>query len=102
MLFACNDSTITIEDNVLIGSGVHIYVHNHRFNQTDIPISIQGHYPSADVIVKEGAWLGANSVVLPGVIIGENSVVGAGSIVTRSVPDCVVVAGNPAKVIKKI
>ena len=48
------------------------------------------------------AWIGAGATILPGVTIGENSVVGAGSVVTRDVESNTIVAGNPARVIKKI
>lgn len=94
--------SIVIEDDVLIGSGVHFYTNNHRFDQIDIPLIDQGHYPSEKITLKKGCWIGANVILLPGVTIGYNSVIGAGSIVTKSVPDFVVAAGNPAKVIKKI
>lgn len=94
--------SVVIEDNVMLGSGVHIYASNHRFNLPDINIIDQGHSSAQTIILKEGCWLGANVVVLPGVTIGNNSVVGAGSIVTKNVPDRVVVAGNPAKIIKKL
>lgn len=93
---------ITIEDNVMIGMGVHFYVNNHKFERKDIPLIEQGYYPSEDIVVKEGSWIGANSIILPGITIGRNAVIGAGSIVTRSVPDFTVVAGNPAKKIKNI
>lgn len=93
---------IAIEDDVMMGSGVHLYVNNHRFDSPDIPIIDQGHYVSEPVVLKKGCWLGANVIVLPGVTIGENSVIGAGSLVTRSVPDGVLAAGNPARVIRKI
>ncbi len=106
MLFADprSDSkgVIIIEDNVLIGSGVHIYVANHMFHHGGLDIIKQGHYEAQDVILKQGCWIGAGAIILPGVTIGKNSVVGAGCIVTKSVPDRVVVAGNPAKVIKKL
>lgn len=52
--------------------------------------------------VGDDVWIGGNSVILPGITIGNNSVVGAGSVVTKDVPEDVVVAGNPAKVIKNI
>lgn len=94
--------SVIIENNVMLGSGVHIYVGNHRFDLANENIIDQGHSPAQTVVLKEGCWLGANVVVLPGVTIGKNSVVGAGSIVTKSVPDRVVVAGNPAKVIKNL
>lgn len=93
---------ITIEDDVMMGSGVHLYVNNHRFDSPHIPIIDQGHYVSEPVVLKKGCWLGANVIVLPGVTIGENSVVGAGSLVTRSIPDGVLAAGNPARIIRNL
>ena len=56
----------------------------------------------ADIIVKDKAWIGFNSIILKGVTIGEGAIIGAGSVVTKDVPDWTVVAGNPAKEIKKI
>ena len=104
MLFAYpsqeKEGSIYIEDDVMIGSGVHIYVANHRFDLNDKNIIKQGHSKPKSVYIKEGAWIGANSIILPGVTIGKNSVVGAGSVVTKSFPDRVLVAGNPAKIIK--
>lgn len=96
------DCSIKIEDDVMMGSGVHIYVNNHRFDRIDMPLIDQGYYPDQQVILKKGCWIGANAIILPGVTIGENAVIGAGSIVTKSVPDRVVFAGNPAKLIKGI
>lgn len=96
------DASITIEDDVMLGSGVHIYINNHNFDRTDIPIIDQGHYPFKPVILRKGCWVGANCIILPGVEIGENAVIGAGSIVTKSFPKSVVVAGNPAKILKVI
>ena len=75
---------ITIEDDVLIGPKVSLITENH-------PIRI-----------KRNAWIGAASTILPGVTVGENAIVAAGSVVTKDVPDNVVVAGVPAKMIKKI
>lgn len=95
------DTSIIIEDDVLIGSGVHIYVENHNFSDPTIPIYYQGHSQAKKVIIKRGAWIGSNAIILPGVEIGENTVVGAGSIVTKSFPNGVIAAGNPAKIIKK-
>ena len=53
-------------------------------------------------IVKKGASIGANATVLGGITIGKNSVIGAGSVVTKDVPPNVIVAGNPARVLKKL
>lgn len=93
---------ITIEDDVMLGSGVHIYVHNHAFGSPDEPIIDQGFYGSEPVRLLSGCWVGANAIILPGVTVGRNAVVGAGSVVTHSVPDCTVVAGNPARIIRRI
>jgi len=95
---------IIIQDNVLIGPGVHIYTNNHEFSNPNIDISDQGYpAPTEDdsVILKKGCWVGANSVILPGVTVGLNSVVGAGAVVTKDIPDFTLAVGNPAR-IKKI
>lgn len=88
---------IVIEDNVLIGSGVHIYVSNHEYRDPNIDIYFQGHSESKSVLIKKGAWIGANCTILPGVIIGENAVVGAGSVVVKDIPAYKVFVGNPAR-----
>jgi acetyltransferase-like isoleucine patch superfamily enzyme len=105
MLFASpgiKGAMIIIEDDVLIGSGVHIYTGNHSFNDASIPIIDQGHDEFEDVILKKGCWLGANSIILPGVSIGYNSVVAAGAVVTKNVEDYTLVGGVPAKEIRKL
>lgn len=105
MLFADpkeNGAEILIEDKVLIGSGVHFYVINHKFININKPIYDQGHSKSETIILKTGSWIGANAIILPGVTIGKNSVVAAGSIVTKNIPDFKVVAGNPAKIIRHL
>jgi acetyltransferase-like isoleucine patch superfamily enzyme len=105
MLFADpreNGAGIVIEDDVMIGSAVHIYVHNHRFDDPGRPIIDQGHLDSAPVTLKRGCWIGAGAIILPGVTVGENAVVGAGSVVVKDVETRTVVAGNPARLIRKI
>ncbi|MBC8766914.1 acyltransferase [Arenibacter sp. BSSL-BM3] len=106
MLFADvrdpNKGRIIIEDQVLVGSGVHIYVSNHKFGEFNNPIIDQGHFDAIDTKIKTGAWIGANCILLPGVTVGKNSIVGAGSIVTKDVPDNTVVAGNPARILKSL
>ncbi len=102
MLFAepiYDGGEITIEDNVLIGSGVHIYTTNHNFGNPDELVINQG-YSVKKVVLKSGCWIGANAIILPEVTIGNNSVVAAGSIVTKNVEDKVLVAGSPARIIR--
>ena len=93
---------ITIEDDVLIGSGVHIYVGNHKFNDPSTPIIDQGHEEFRPVVLRKGCWIGANAIILAGVTVGENAVVGAGAVVARDVAPRTVVAGNPAQAIREI
>lgn len=100
MLFADASAGITIDDDVLIGSGVHIYVGNHRFSDA-LPIIDQGHSPSRDVTLRRGCWIGANAMLLSGVTIGVGAVIGAGSVVRESVPDGAVAVGNPAQLLPR-
>lgn len=88
---------ITLEDNVLIGPKVTIVSVNHPLS----PAHRHG-LELKPVRIKQNAWVGANATILPGVTIGENAVVAAGAVVTKAVPANTVVAGVPAKVIKKI
>ncbi len=106
MLFAAPlgelNEQIIIEDYALIGSGVHVYVSNHKFTDTSLPIFHQGHSEVKPVRICKGSWIGANVVILPGVTVGENSVVAAGSVVTKDIQPFCLYAGVPAKFIKRI
>jgi acetyltransferase-like isoleucine patch superfamily enzyme len=91
---------IIIEDDVLIGSGVHVYTGNHAFSDPNLLIAKQGHRIAQDVILRVGSWIGANVVILPGVEIGAGAVIGAGSIVSRSIAAGSIAVGNPARTIR--
>ena len=96
---------IEIEDQVLVGPGVHFYANNHKFSNPNRSIYEQGYpEPTKDdsITLRSGCWIGAGVILLPGVEVGQNAVVGAGSVVTRSVPARVVFAGNPGKIIRSI
>lgn len=84
---------VVIEDNVFIGP--HVTFTNDKFPR------INAEWKLLKTTVKKGASIGAGSVVLP-VTIGRNSLIGAGSVVSKHIPDNVVAAGNPARVIRKI
>jgi acetyltransferase-like isoleucine patch superfamily enzyme len=56
-----------------------------------------------DVIIGKKCWIGMNAIILPGVQLGDNTIVGAGSVVTKPFPDGnILIAGNPAKIIKRL
>ena len=88
---------ITIEDEVLIGPRVNLVTEYHPLEPTDRRALV-----TKPILIKRNAWIGAGASILPGVTIGENSVVAAGAVVSKDVPDHVVVAGIPAKIIKSI
>jgi acetyltransferase-like isoleucine patch superfamily enzyme len=60
------------------------------------------HEPPKRVVLKRGAWVGAGAIILPGVVVGEGAIVAAGSVVGQDVPDYTVVAGNPARPVRKL
>ena len=88
---------ITLGDDVFIGPKVCLITENHG-----IEPPLRRTLTSKTIRIERGVWIGAGAIVLPGVRVGENAVIGAGSVVTHDVPANVVVAGNPAKVIRRI
>ncbi len=91
---------LTIGDNVLVASCVQIVPNQHTYTDINLPISKQP-CTAKGIFIDDGAWIGTNVVITDGVKIGKNSVIGAGSVVTKDVPDFSIVAGCPAKIIKK-
>ena len=62
----------------------------------------QGLEIALPITVGDNVWIGTNVFVLPGVTIGNNTIIGAGSVVNKNIPDGVIAAGNPCKIIRKI
>ncbi len=90
---------IKIGNNCFLAPGVHIYTATHPLNAKE---RISGAEFGKPVTIGDNVWIGGRAIINPGVTIGNNSVIASGSVVTKDVPDNVVVGGNPAKVIKKI
>lgn len=89
---------IDIGANVLIGPRVSLISANHELH----PEKRHENHRESPISIGDNVWIGANAVILPSVSIGNNSIIGAGSIVTKSFPSNVIIAGNPAKIIKQI
>lgn len=97
--FGSEPYLITIGNKVQVTNGVRFLTHSGGW-------CFRNKYPNLDafgkIIIKDNVYIGSSAIILPGVTIGCNTMIGAGSVVTKSVPDNTVVAGNPAKVIASI
>lgn len=94
-------TNLTIEDNVLIASNVLITSENHGMNPTEHESYAQTPLEVKPVKIESGCWLGEKSIILPGVTLGKRCIVAAGAVVTKSYPDYCLLAGVPAKCIKR-
>lgn len=109
----CYDKKISIGDRVLIAHNVSIFNNNTHSTNPEFRFA---HYKSiinsnnyegvdikgSDTVIGDDVWIGCNCVILKGVNIGNRAIVAAGSVVTTDVPENVLVAGNPAKIIKQL
>jgi acetyltransferase-like isoleucine patch superfamily enzyme len=105
-------TSISVGDDVLVAWGVTIVDHDSHsvaFSQRahDVEDWIVGkkdwtHVKTAPIIIGNKSWIGFNSSILEGVTIGEGAVIGAGSVITKNVEPWTIVAGNPARVIRRI
>lgn len=104
--FYCNRYTVILDeanvifgDNVLIGPHCTISTAGHPIDAEQRNSGIEIAFP---ITIENNVWIGANVTILPGVTIGSNSIIGAGGVVNKSIPDNVVAAGNPCKIIRTI
>ena len=86
---------ITIGTKVAISREAFICTASHDITKANRPLVV------APITICDGVWIGARAIVLPGVTVGEGAVVAAGAVVTKDVPPWTVVAGNPAREVKK-
>lgn len=96
----CHLGLVHLEPFVMLAAGVHVTsgAHVHQHSRPDQPIQLQ---PTARQLVRvgEGSWIGSGAVVMAD--IGRNTIVGAGAVVTHPIPDGVVAAGVPARVLRQ-
>ncbi|SCD92407.1 transferase hexapeptide (six repeat-containing protein), partial [Streptomyces sp. SolWspMP-sol7th] len=94
------DAPVTIGDEAFLGPYVYVTSTNHSYDDPHQPVGKQ--WPRrAPVTIGAGSWIGTGAVILPGAHLGRNVVVAAGSVVRGTVPDHAVVAGAPARVVRR-
>ena len=98
-LYILDVSTIEIGDNCMFAPNVQLYTATHPLHPVKRNSGLEYAKP---IKIGNNVWLGGGVIVTPGVTLGDNVVVGAGSVVTKSFPDNVVIAGNPARIIKTV
>lgn len=92
---------ITIGSRTMVGPNASFYSATHPLDPI-VRNGTQGPETGKEIHIGEDCWIGGGATILPGVTVGRGCVVGAGSVVTKNVPDFHVVAGNPAKILRKI
>src|SRR5690606_36889731 len=92
---------IVIDEDVMFAANVFVSDGVHGSDRGDVPYKYQGISNVAPIPIGRGAWIGQNAVILPGVTVGELAIVGANSVVNKDVPPRTVVAGAPARAVKR-
>ncbi len=93
---------VAIEDNVFIGHGVTFINDTYPRATTGGRLQTEANWKVEPTLVRRGASIGSGATILSEVTIGQNAIVGAGSVVTKDVPPNVIVAGNPARVLRSL
>jgi acetyltransferase-like isoleucine patch superfamily enzyme len=94
---------VTIEDNVFVGHNVSFINDSYpRATAANGQLQTEADWKVEPILVKKGASIGSGSTILSNITIGENAIIGAGSVVTKDVPADTIVAGNPARVKRKV
>jgi len=97
VILDCN--TVHIGENVLCAPYVQIYT---AYHPTEPEIRLSGKELAAPIKIGNNVWIGGGAIICPGVTIGDNSTIGAGSVVVKDIPENVVAAGNPCRIIRHL
>lgn len=95
---------VTIEDDVFVGHGV-MFINDKYPRSTSTEsgeLQTEEDWKVISTLIKQGASIGSNATILCGVTVGSGAIIGAGSVVTRDVPASTIVAGNPARIIRRV
>lgn len=90
---------VKVGNNVLIGPNVNIFTAGHPVSPS---LRLEGLEYAYPIEIGDNVWIGGGTTINPGVKIGKNSIIGSGSVVTKSIPENVIAAGNPCRVIRTI
>lgn len=99
--FFAEGEEIEIGEGSILAHEIQIFTRNHMYNSDDLKlIPYDERYICKPVKIGKYVWIASNVLIMPGVSIQDGAVVAAGSVVTKDIPECAVVGGNPAKIIK--
>ena len=95
------EGKLKIDSGTIMSHNIAIWTQNHRYESQNLEsIPYDREFVKKSVHICENVWVGSKVIILPGVTIGEGAVIGAGAVVTKDVPPCAVIGGNPAKILK--
>lgn len=89
-----NLTTVRVESNVCISQGAYLCTGNHNWTDPHFGLIV------APILLREGSWAGAKSILTPGSVLGVHAIAAAGSVISGTIPDHEIHAGNPAKFVK--
>lgn len=97
----CNvPSNLTVGNNVMMGPDCVILDRNHRYEQIDIPMIVQGDTERKPTIIQDDVWIGCQVLIMPGRTIKKGSIIAGGCVLCKDFPEYAIVGGNPSKYIK--
>ena len=99
-LFGCGGGLV-IGDGTIFAHDIQVFARNHYYDGDDLELlPYDNRFVCKKVVIGKYVWIGARSTIMAGVTIGDGAVIAAGSVVTKDVPCCAVVGGNPARILK--